>query len=382
MKNIKVRYSDFQIKALLSIGIGSRKLRTLHISPKRIARINQGLPAKPVGSPKKFSVEHKQFILDIVLADPEIKAKKMQEIFYDHYKITISSSTISNILKSNDIFYGKPIRIQKLRDYHIVERYNFSFEKLQSGKKFFENIVFSDECKFSDNPDSVLIYRKKGSYEEKYCSASDKFPVSFMAWGAIGYNFKSDLYIFNSTVTAESYINMFAELKFFEKAQVHFHGTNFYFEQDGASSHNNEDVIRFICERCHLVYGWPANSPDLSPVEMMWAIIKAKIASYLKNAKPSNKEELMKACIKELNDIKMEVVNRLILSFEKRLRMCLKVGGKSIVPFLRRKKYDIPDEYISQEVPLIFDPETDLEKSTVIKVVLIKLNRFRNFIKN
>ena len=65
------------------------------------------------------------------------------------------------------------------------------------------------------------LYRKKGSYEEKFFSASDKYPVSFMSWGAIGYNFKLDLYIFNSTVTAESYINMFAELEFFEKAQVH-----------------------------------------------------------------------------------------------------------------------------------------------------------------
>ena len=97
-----------------------------------------------------------------------------------------------------------------------------------------------------------------------------------------------------------------------------------FFEQDGAKMHSKSQVLDFIFQRCNLVCSWLANSSDLSP--MMWSIIKFRIADYT---------ELIEAIQKEWRSIKMTTVNDLVLSFKSRLQICVKVGGKAIVPFLK-----------------------------------------------
>ena len=97
---------------------------------------------------------------------------------------------------------------------HIIERYNFGKEKLIFDHSFFENIIFTDECKFSNNPDSLMIYRKRGNYGSQFCSEFEKIPISCIAWGAIGYNFKPDLYFFESNINSEVYMDMLKKQDF------------------------------------------------------------------------------------------------------------------------------------------------------------------------
>lgn len=358
MKNYKVRYHDDAIRQMLEARLKSRFIRKLHVSPKRIARINKGLPANNPGAPAKFKDYHKKFVVDLVLANPYIKSSEIRSSFESLYHMTISAGTVSTILKTNKIFYGAPIKIQKLTDYQIIERFNFSSECLNQNEFFFQNIVFTDESKFSNNPDFIRIYRLKGDISEKYTSAFEKYPVSVMVWGAIAYNFKSELVFFESTVNSDVYLNMLKETKIFEILQNHFKSSNFFFEQDGASCHFEEKVLNYIFERSNLVCGWPANSPDLSPIEMMWAIVKFRISRYEIDQKPSTKAELISAIKREWDSIDIEVVNRLVLSFRKRLELCIHLGGNSIGPYLKYRNYDI-SKIEKKDPPLIFNDELD-----------------------
>ena len=62
MKNKKVRDHDQQIKDMLISGYTSRKLRALHISPKRIARISRGEEGKPPGAQTKITNDQKMWM--------------------------------------------------------------------------------------------------------------------------------------------------------------------------------------------------------------------------------------------------------------------------------------------------------------------------------
>lgn len=337
MRNHKPRYTDSQIENMLCKGFTSRQLRTIGISPKRIARISRGEKGNPPGHPQKFNDDHKSFITDLVFARPSITAAEIQSIFKNKFFLNISTSTTSVILNSNKFFYGSPIKVQELKDYQILERYNFCKENLKLNDTFFENILFSDECKFSNNPDSIRIYRKKGNYGSQFCASFAKFPISCLAWGCIGLNFKLDLFFFfDITVNSDVYIKMLKNSKFFENAQFRFKNTDFFFQQDGAKCHFKEEVLNFIFKRCNLLCGWPANSPDLSPIEMMWSIIKNKISKYPNDQKPNTKVDLINCVKREWNAIDMSIVNNLVLSFKNRLTMCLELGGKTIAPYLKK----------------------------------------------
>lgn len=315
MKPKKKRYTDEQIHNMIDEGMNTMKIRALHVSPKRIARISRNESGNPPGAPKKFNNEHFNFIVETILADPRLRATQLQDNFKKRFNLTISTGKISQILHEHKIFYGHAIKIQNIKDYQIIERYNFSLEKVNSNQLFFERIIFTDECKFQNNPDSLMIYRQKGNYSENFFADFEKFPISCIAWGAIGIDFKPDLYFFDKTVNSESYIEMFIKINFFENAQNRFKNSNFFFQQDGARCHFKPEVLKFIFERSNLVCGWPSNSPDLSPVEMMWSIVKFRISNYPIDLKPINREQLINAIQKEWRAIDMETVNRLVNSF-------------------------------------------------------------------
>ena len=145
----------------------------------------------------------------------------------------------------------------------------------------------------------------------------------------------------------------------FEFAQNKFKSTKFIFQQDGAKCHVKNNVLDFLYERCNLLCGWPSNSPDLSSIEMMWAIIKNKISKYKIDQKPKTKAELIMCVQKEWKAIDISIVNNSVLSFKMRLDMCIKRGGKSIVPYLKKRKYNIPNEDIEKEIPFTFNQEID-----------------------
>ena len=189
-----------------------------------------------------------------------------------------------------------------------------------------------------------------------------KYPKACMAWGAIALSFKSDLNFFDSTVNSEIYVEMFIQMYFFQKVQAHFNGTQFYFQQDGATCHTKAESLQFLMERCELVTGWPSNSPDLSQIEMIWAIIKLRISNYPPEKRPKNAKELRNSVNYEWNQIDIDTVNRLVLSFRKRLLLCVQVGGKSISHFLKNRKYEIPKEFQvtkEEEKPYVFSEEID-----------------------
>jgi hypothetical protein len=49
------------------------------------------------------------------------------------------------------------------------------------------------------------------------------------------------------------------------------------FQQDNAPCHKSERVTNFLAHKPFDVMEWPPYSPDMSPIENLWAIIKRKV---------------------------------------------------------------------------------------------------------
>ena len=227
----KDRFSDSQIKQMLLEGLSSRKIRKFGVSPKRIARIRRGEIGNRPGAQVKFKEEHKTFILSMLLDDPTLRSSDLREKFQSYFGLSISTGKISEILHHHSFFYGHPIKVQNLKYYQIIARYNFAFENLNNSADFFNTIIFTDECRFQTNPDSQMIYRQKGNYGEKFYANYEKFSTSVMAWGAIGINFKPDLIFIEGTMRWNNYLDMLQNHHFFESAQVRFSSCNFFFNK-------------------------------------------------------------------------------------------------------------------------------------------------------
>ena len=120
----------------------------------------------------------------------------------------------------------------------------------------------------------------------------------------------------DGTLTAESYISLLEDARVFEQLNENYNENSFIFQQDGAPAHLAQMTLDKLVSRTTLLIGWPPNSPDLSPIEQIWAIIKKRISSY--ETFPKTKEELRDAVLREWNNISQETIDTLVMSFEEK----------------------------------------------------------------
>ena len=117
--------------------------------------------------------------------------------------------------------------------------------------------------------------------------------------------------------------------------------TPFLLMQDGAPCHVSRKTMKFLKSRVRVIDKWPANSPDLNPIEMIWAIIKLAV----KARKPKNLDEIEKYINEAWDSIEIETINKLVRSFRDRLLLMLHFGGKSISDIIRKGLEDQKIEF-------------------------------------
>lgn len=88
------------------------------------------------------------------------------------------------------------------------------------------------------------------------------------------------------------------------------------FMDDGATSHRNQHVDAWMKKHgVTRIADWPANSPDLNPIEELWAYLNDLIALQY----PVTMEDLKRATIIAWEMIPTEVINNFVRSYKKKL---------------------------------------------------------------
>ncbi len=135
-----------------------------------------------------------------------------------------------------------------------------------------KSVLWSDESKFDilvgNHGCRVLRAKEEGDLPACYQRSVQK-PASLMVWGCIRAYGMGSLHVLEGTMNAERYITVLEQHMLPSRRRV--------FHQDNAKPHTAAITTAWLRSRRVRVLNWPACSPDLSPIENIWRIIKWKI---------------------------------------------------------------------------------------------------------
>ncbi len=152
--------------------------------------------------------------------------------------------------------------------------------------------------------------------------SSVKFPQSVMIWGAMSSVGVGPLCFLKTNVTAPVYQEILEHFILPSAYQL-FKDADFIFQLDLAPAHTAKSTKSWLNDHGVGVLDWPANSPDLNPIENLSGIVKRKMS----NTRPNNADEL-KAAIKETwASIPPQQCHKLITSMPRRIEAVIKAKG-------------------------------------------------------
>ncbi len=224
----------------------------------------------------------------------------------------------------SDIFRKKatkPLLNQRQRQKHLT----WAVEKNNWTVALWSKVLFSDESKFciSFGNQGPRVWRKSGEAQNPCClKSSVKFPQSVMIWAAMSSAGVGPLCFLKSTVSAAIYQEILEHFML-PSADKLYGNADFIFQQDLAPAHTAKGTKSWFNDHGVTVVDWPANLPDLNPIEYLWGIVKRK----MRDTRPNNADDL-KATVKETwASIPPQQCHKLITSMPRRIEAVIKAKG-------------------------------------------------------
>ena len=370
---------DDAIRRMVELGLPTAEIkRVLHVGQDRITRAKNS-PAgttvlKKSGRPPKVTPAVSLMIEQETLANGGLHDQELADLIAAKTGVVISHDTVRRVRHSLGFNFRPRMTVQELSETQKNQRLEFCQWFLKREDLHNMPIVFSDESRFCEGPDNSWVYVRRGEWNDSVMAPTKKFYKGIMCFGAIGIGFKSELVVCKGTVNSAAYIDNLKNCGVIETMNERYGPFRWLFQQDGATCHTCRESVQWLRQHVNVLPGWPPNSPDLNPIEMLWSIVKHRLE---KGAGPIEAQ-----VVRIWNEIDRDIIDRLVLSFYNRCQMVVNTGGSSISQYLSSHMIPEPASGI-QATRYSEDMDRDLLQMTRDgehrnQVIAAELNRRHN----
>lgn len=288
-------------------------------------------PCKRTGRPKVFTERTKMAMIRTFRAAP-FAPISLQHQHFVAGGMEMSRTTFDRKMKELGFGSYSPAKKPALTDRHKVNRLKWCQDKADWTLDQWKSVVWSDESRFmvAGNDGGIRVVRKEGErYLDQHILHTYKFGKgSVMVWGCFWAGGIGPLKTLTGNIDQDKYVDCLASefLPWYEEITADT-GKEFLFQEDGATCHTGAYATWYKKNRCDVdsFDFWPAQSPDLNPIEHLWAYISYKLRS--KRGEFANAAQLESFVRKTWNNIPPALLENLVSSMPDRCRAVIENNG-------------------------------------------------------
>ena len=264
---------------------------------------------------KKLRSEHIEYIIQKLNENSSIKCPEITNLLNSRFDLNVSERTIQRWLKEKGYEYSL-YKVRPKNDLKDQEN-RLNWCKRHTFDNWYD-IFFTDETTIYLNNPGGFKWVKDGEQQNYVAGHNRGRKVN--VWGAISHKGKLTLQVFEENLNTEVYLNILSDM-LPEMRQIN--NKKIRLQMDNAKVHWSTNALKFYKENNLRLIDWPPNSPDLNPIENVWAYLKSKL-SYQKYTK----NQLISKIHTTWNDISDEQIKKTWESIYKRIQQCIDVEGK------------------------------------------------------
>ena len=283
------------------------------------------------GRPEKLSRSAKQRLFRAARKSPRIQYAALRSHAPGN---KVCRRTIYSILKKRGLTNWRAKKRPKLSREDAEKRLEFA----RNMRSFnWRKVIFSDECSVERGAgkDAVWVFRHdQEKWNPEMIEPKDKrHEIRQMVWASFWYNEQSELVIMERDYEADrqgySSVSYTEALK---EGLLPIYDAGDPFVQDNAPIHKSYFTQEFFESHGIWVLDWPANSPDLNPIEHLWWSLKKmvlKLHPELENMGNSKADwRALRDAIREAwNRLPVALFRQLVDSMPRRLAAVRKSRG-------------------------------------------------------
>jgi len=188
-----------------------------------------------------------------------------------------------------------------------------------------EKVIFTDESTFQlySNPRKKWTHHRLGIQFR-----SVKYPPKVHVYGCFSSAGFGKLICFTENLNAARLITLYKK-SLLPSAETFFGPGNqdWILQEDNDPKHTSKMAAKWRRENGINRMVWPAQSPDLNPIENVWAVMKLNV----RKEKPTTVKALVRAIRREWEGLSEEYAQALISSMSRRVKGVIEANGDHLM---------------------------------------------------